>query len=97
MNFTTTHARRSDPATSHEAARMAQGLAERHKTIIVNVLHHAGFQSGFTSQEIANCCKLNYLQVVRRMSDLMADRKVQDSGQTRPSPGGRRATVWELT
>ena len=50
-----------------------------------------------TSQEIADFCELDYLQVARRMSDLVIDGKVQDSGQTRRSPGGRRATVWKLS
>ena len=94
MSFATTHAHRNDPATSHEAAQQAQGLAERHKGIIVAVLGNMGV--GLTSREICNCCILDYHQVARRISDLKRDGKVQDSGQTRPSPGGRRATVWRL-
>ena len=92
MNFAQTHAHRSDPATSHEAARFMQGMAERHKHIIYTAL----FWRGLTSQEISDSCELDYHQVARRMSDLVADGKVQDSGETRPSPGGRRATVWRL-
>ena len=92
MTFAHTHAHRSDPATSHEAARTAQGMAERHKHIICAAL----FWRGLTSQEISNMCELNYHQVARRISDLKRDGKVQDSGETRRSPGGRRATVWEL-
>ena len=92
VTFTTTHAHRNDPDTSHEAARQAQGLAERHKHIICAAL----FWRGLTSQEISDICELDYHQVARRISDLKRDFKVVDSGHTRRSPGGRRATVWRL-
>lgn len=93
MTFTTTHAHRSDPATSVEAARSAQPMADQHKFVIATILL---FHGPLTSQGIADRCELSYHQVARRMSDLVADGKVQDSGQTRRSPGGRRATVWRL-
>ncbi len=92
MTFTTTHAHRHDPDTSHEAARAAQGMAERHKVIICAAL----FWRGLTSQEISDICELDYHPVARRMSDLREDGKVMATGETRPSPGGRRATVWRL-
>ncbi len=93
MTFAHTHAHRSDPDTSHEAARAAQPMAERHKAIICAAL----FWRGLTSQEISHMCELDYHQVARRIIDLKRDGKVLDSGETRPSPGGRRATVWRLT
>ena len=93
MTFATTHAHRSDPATSHEAAWAAQGIAERHKFIIFTMLL---FYGPLTSAEISDHCELDYHQIARRISDLKRDGKVQDSGETRPSPGGRRATVWRL-
>ncbi len=68
-------------------------MAERHKFIIATVLL---FYGPMTSGEISDRCDLDYLQVARRMSDLRDDGKVQDSGETRRNPGGRRATVWEL-
>ena len=99
MNFATTHAHRSDPATSREAARQAQSMAERHKHIILDILEiwQEASLGGMTSQHISENCSLNYHQIARRMSDLKRDGKIVDSGQTRPSPGGRRATVWALT
>ena len=93
MTFTTTHAHRHDPDTSVQAARGAQGLAERHNPIIATVLL---FYGPLTSGEIADKCELNYLQVARRMSDLREDGKVLDSGERRRSPGGRKAAVWKL-
>ncbi len=93
MTFATTHHHAHDPDTSVQAARGAQGLAEEHQSIIAAVLATYG---PLTSCEIADRCKLNYHQVARRMSDLVIDGKVMDSGETRRSPGGRRATVWRL-
>jgi predicted ArsR family transcriptional regulator len=93
MTFTTTHAHRHDPDTSVQAARSMQGVAERHKPIIATVLL---FWGPLTSGEIAAKCELNYLQVARRMSDLVVDGKVLDGGERRRSPGGRRAAVWVL-
>ncbi len=93
MTFAHTHAHAHDPDTSHDAARQAKGLAERHKAIILRGL---GWGQG-TSAEIAARCKLDYLQVARRISELKRDGKVTDSGQHRASPGGRRASVWRLT
>ena len=93
MDFALTHAHTHDPDTSHEAARQAKGLTTRHHRIIRWTLMMWGPS---TSNEIANYCKLNYLQVARRISDLKRDRKVVDTGVRRASPGGRKAAVWRL-
>ncbi len=94
MTFAHTHAHTHDPDTSHEAARQAQGLAARHKAIIVKTLQVGYAGLGMTSNEIAERCELDYLQVVRRMKDLCDDGKVVDTGLRRASPGGRKAAVW---
>lgn len=94
--FAHTHAHAHDPDTSHDAARTAQGLAERHKHIICTVLHLANQGAGLTSQEISAYCSLDYHQVARRISDLKRNGKVVDTGQRRASPGGRQAAVWKL-
>lgn len=93
MTFAQTHAHANDPDTSHEAASAAWALATRHKTIIATLLL---FHGPLTSQEIADMCNLDYHQVARRISDLKRDGRVQDSGERRASPGGRRAAVWKL-
>ena len=96
MTFALTHAHTHDPATSHDAAAKAQGLAARHKAIILNQLHltNTRYGHGLTSNEITERCELDYLQVVRRMKDLCDDGKVVDTGTRRASPGGRKAAVW---
>ena len=100
MTFTTTHHHARDPDTSVQAARGAQGLAERHKAVIITILVFWGevdsTREGLTSQEIADYCELDYLQVARRISDLKRDKRVVDSGERRRSPGGRTACVWRL-
>ncbi len=93
MTFTHTHALTNDPDTSVEAARLAGWLESRHKTIIRDMLL---FWGDMTSNEIASLCELSYLQVARRMHDLVEDKKVVDTGARRASPGGRRAAVWGL-
>ncbi len=104
MTFAHTHAHAHDPDTSHDAARRARRLVAQHKFIILNTLRLAAVHwldhplpSGLTSNEIAQLCELDYLQVARRIKDLKDDGKVEDSGQRRASPGGRKASVWRLT
>ncbi len=94
MTFALTHAHARDPDTSHDAARDAQKLAERHQRTIWTILL---FHGPLTSQEIAERCDLDYLQVARRISDLKRADKVTDTGVRRASPGGRKAAVWGLT
>lgn len=98
MTFSHTHAHTHDPDASHDAAAKAQGLAARHKAIILSVLTISRdfAWGGKTSQEIADQCSLDYLQVARRIKDLKNDGKVVDTGQRRASPGGRKAAVWGL-
>ncbi len=89
-----THAHTLDPDTSHDAARQAQGLAARHQGIIWTILL---FHGPLTSQQIADRCELDYMQVVRRMKDLCEADKVEDSGIRRDNPSGRPAAVWAIT
>ena len=94
LPFDVTHARPTDPDTSHEAAQQAEGPARRHKRIIVGVLRVWG---PLASYEIADrCAALDYWQVTRRISDLRRDGKVEDSGARRLTPNGRPAGVWRL-
>lgn len=87
------HHHRHDPETSVQAAYQARETVEQHKLIIRDVLVFAG---ALTSDEIAEVCPLNKVQIARRMSDLVRDGDVVDSGERRPSPAGRLACVWRL-
>lgn len=49
-----------------------------------------------TFQEIANVCCLTYNQVGRRVSELVKENKVKDSGHFGISPSGKKAIKWEL-
>lgn len=91
--FSVTHARRSDPETSKESAARAESLAGEHCRMIAQALSE--MPHGGTCDEVADVIRvLNRHQVGRRMSDLVKDRIVVDSGNRRPTPSGRKAIVW---
>ena len=88
-----THARRHDRATSHEAARQAGGLAHQHATRILAHLV-AIAPMGATKDEIAAATGMDSVAVARRMRDLERAGEIIDTGTTRQTMSGRRATVW---
>lgn len=91
-DFATTHARTDDVDTSHKAAERAESTAMQHKARV-----YAALKLGaFTSQQIAQITGLEYLQVVRRVSDLRNEGAIVDSGERRPTISGRLAAVWKL-
>lgn len=94
-------ARRSDPATSKDAARAATSVAQAHFDRILAVL-----DVGRTIYEIGALAGLSHVQVARRMPELetlgKARRRpiaIDDDGDpvyaTRPSPSGRACVLWE--
>jgi hypothetical protein len=93
-----THTHRRDPRTSFDAAeRMVRsGTAQKHAEIITDALTRLG--GAGTSRDISNESGLDYMQVVRRMSDLVSNGVVEDySGlprNMRPSKDGY--TLWRL-
>ncbi len=91
-DFAREHAHADDIDTSHAAAVRAEGMAARHKEIV-----YAALKAGpLSSQQIAAATGLEYLQVVRRVSDLRNDGLVIDSGSRRLTKSGRHAAVWKL-
>jgi predicted transcriptional regulator len=93
-----THTHRRDPRTSFAAAERVErtGAAQRHMDMIVDALTRLG--GAGTSREISTECGLDYMQVVRRMSDLVANGVVEDYSclprNMRPSKDGY--TLWRL-
>jgi len=92
-NFAREHAHTNDIDTSHAAAERAEVMAARHKEMVYAALNQQGPMS---SQQIAAVTGLEYLQVVRRVSDLRNEDVVIDSGERRPTVSGRLAAVWKL-
>lgn len=89
-----TRARRTDPATSKEAARRAHRLASDHMRKILDVLRAS--PEPLDAERIADGCGLSSLQVTRRMSELcgptIAACEVADhDGRTRSN---RAASRW---
>ena len=71
-----TNARRTDPASSHDAARKheASGRAGSHRRLVMQIIEA---QPGRTSAEIARLTELDRHEVARRCSDL------KNTGQAR--------------
>jgi hypothetical protein len=90
------HARRTDPATSHDAARSIHGSAEALTARLYAVLARRG---PMTRSELTAAAgqKLSDYQVSKRVSDLKNAKLIVDTGQTRPGPTGRMQTVWRAT
>jgi hypothetical protein len=92
-DFAREHAHSDDIDTSHIAAGRAEGLAAQHKAMVYAALVGRG---PLSSQQIAAATGLEYLQVVRRVSDLRNENVVIDSGDRLPTKAGRKAAVWKL-
>lgn len=87
-------ARRSDPATSHAAARRAAALVSEHEGRILFALRFGG---PGTSYDIAyRCVGMTQVQVARRMSELEASGKAKRTGATKQGPNSRACEVWSL-
>jgi hypothetical protein len=86
-------ARKTDPATSHEAARRAELFATSHAERIVCALRMRGPS---TAHELEPHTRLNYVQIDRRMHELVKAGRIKRTPLTRPTPTGGRALVWEL-
>jgi DNA-binding MarR family transcriptional regulator len=96
-------ARRTNPATSQDAAGRVAEFASDHHAIILATLRKHG---GSTVNEVATYCKLDAHAVGKRMNELERAglaRCVMDAGKgghcgqplTRMTPSGRQARVWE--
>lgn len=79
-----THARTSDPHTSHKAARAAAGTAQAHCDTIADKLEEHPLV-GLTASEIAEHTTIDKVQVGRRISDLIR----QGRAHRQASPGDR--------
>lgn len=103
MNATPeTLARRTDPATSHQAARRVSEFAKQHHAQILGVLSQR--PDGMTVHEIASLCRLDAHAVGKRMGELakagsvyVATDVMTGDDMTRAGPSGRQSRVWCIT
>lgn len=91
--FALTHSHLDDPYTSKDAAQSIEDIAGKHMQVVLAVLE-SGPKS---SEQIEQCCPLQYYQIMRRITDLRHKGKIEDSGERTTNRNGRKAIVWRLT
>lgn len=85
-------ARSSDPATSHQAAAQAGGLATKHqRQILAALLEGPAGASG-----IAARCGLLSHQVNKRINELARDGRIVQTGRVVTSSSGRGEREWRV-
>lgn len=84
------HARKSDPVTSHAAAKSAVKIAGSHRERILDALNVMdGSQS-----DIAAATGLLPHQVNKRLADLQDDGLIEPTGYTKKGHAGREERIW---
>ena len=92
--FNRSHARKTDPETSHAAAESAQGIAADHCRTI---LHTLGWNSRpLAVEQLEALCGLTKWQISRRMSDLKKAGKIEESEERHRNQNGRSAIKWKI-
>ncbi|MEE8470088.1 MAG: hypothetical protein V3S51_02025 [Dehalococcoidia bacterium] len=87
-------ARRTDPDTSHEAARKAK--AAKMELRVLQVL--SIYIKGLTSKEVAVIGDFELNSTTPRFRPLTSKGFIYDTGERRLNPGSqRKAIVWKLT
>ena len=87
-------ARRTDPATSHEAAARVNPAGTRARALLA--LNASGHR-GLTDFERAARTGLGQTSVGKRRLDLLRAGMVEPTGERRPSPTGTPALVFRIT
>jgi predicted Rossmann fold nucleotide-binding protein DprA/Smf involved in DNA uptake len=85
-------ARRSDPATSHDAAAQAGKLTERHERQIVAAL----LERPLGASGIAKQCGLLPHQVGKRLAKLEREERIVQTGRVVSSASGRGEREWRI-
>lgn len=94
----TAHARRTDPQTSHDAARSVRDLTAK-QAMILAVLDSAGpcdFDDLIENYRDRGLPAQSPSGIRTRVSELVARGLVEDSGDRSVLPSGRRAIVWRV-
>lgn len=92
LDWATTHARRTDPETSHAAAARSHELARLHHVMIYARLCEV-FPVGLTYEEIADGIGLEKHCVGKRMIELERHGHARTEGE-RMLSSGRRGRIW---
>ena len=87
-------ARRTDPATSHQAAAKARELRDVHQGVILACLKAHG---PLGKDGLAARTRLDGVQVCRRLPELHRAGLIEPTGATVPSTAGREEREWRVT
>lgn len=78
-NITPVRARKTDPSTSHAAAKRAERFADSHKGRILAAMREHDFH--MTAAELAVCTRLTVVQIDRRLVELQREGLIWPTGQ----------------
>lgn len=86
-------ARRTDPSTSHEAARKVKVGALQ--LIVLRELRDS--DGGLTIKELKISSSTPMESISPRFAPLRMKGLIMDTGERRQNPGGRKGIVWDIT
>lgn len=79
--------------TSRAAYSAISPMTGRLRVIAYQLIHAAG-PRGMTALEVVDASQEDRWSIQPRISELVGDKAVVDSGRTRTNPSGREAIVW---
>lgn len=85
-------ARRTDPATSHEAAARVAEFSSAHHQRVMDALRRAGGRAG--AEQIAHIAGMDAYAARKRLPELQALGAVRATEETAMTRSGRRERVW---
>jgi hypothetical protein len=89
-------ARKTDPVTSHEAARINKELKRRDRYSVLGV-HYDHSVSGLTDFELASILRRQQTSVGKRRGELRDLGMIEQTDKRRKAPSGASAIVWRIT
>ena len=94
--FDKAHARKTDPVTSHEAAKSITPSLNKIEQGIYDALC-SFLPKGATSDEIVEASGIQYRTVTPRLKPMCRKGFVVDSGEHKRGESGRRQIIWMAT
>lgn len=94
--FDQARARKTDPVTSHEAAKLITPSLNKIEQVIYDALR-SFLPGGATSDEIVEASGIQYRTVTPRLKPMCKKGFVVDSGETKRGDSGRQQIIWVAT
>ncbi|MEO0032108.1 MAG: hypothetical protein RIS94_1866 [Pseudomonadota bacterium] len=86
---------RRSTRTSRAAIGSMGSVADTLRALSYRLIHEAGAH-GMTALEVVTASGRERWGIQPRISELVSDKAIVDSGRTRTNPSGREAIVWVL-